>query len=568
VGDDGAVLVYMVAGKVEGRFYFNNVTAPEIEKVFLGDTEARVYVLVDVSDQSYLQHSLPPVSAMNVSKMVARRLEKEFDRTDIKGALPLGRSTTGRKDWNFLFLSVRNVAPLSDWLELIAELPNELVGIYLLPIETEPLVKAIKKAVATENVAQASEWQMLVTHNKTGGLRQVVYRNGRLLFTRLAQPVGGNAPGVIAGHIEQEILSTMEYIRRMAFDEKAGMDIFIITASEVKKQLESTRLKVANSYVLTPHEVAGQLGLVNATEPRDKFADVVILAQFGKGKKPILRLSTTLIEHTRKMVIGKLALQIFGAALIPISVLLVIFNIYTSVVTYIKTGEEQEKLTRVQREQRELQQRADAQASRKAEVEAMVALYDQFSQDAIVPFQFLTKVGETKGPIALYTAMQIATSEGINPATKKQESEFTFIGTIDYPNRSPTLDAYLKEINAFAQSMRDAFKTQQVAFTGLPGQGDFKLSVEGGPTVAGSTAAAPANTLTKSTLQLTISGKITEDIRKAMFEMPRPEQKKPTPLPVQAPAKMMPTPAPLKPAIPVAPAAIAPVPAQPLVPKP
>ena len=267
------------------------------------------------------------------------------------------------------------------------------------------------------------------------------------------------------------------------------------------------------------------------------------------------------------MVMAKIALQIFGVAIIPISALLVIYNIYTSIVTYSKTQDEQVKLTRVQGEQRDLQQRANAQAARKAEVEAMVALYDQFSKDAIVPFQFLSKVGNTKGPVALYGTMQFTTSEGINPVTKKSESEFSFGGTIDYPNRTPTLDAYLKEINAFAQSVRDTFKGQQVIFTGLPGQNDFKLSVEGGPTVAGSTAAPQSTALTKSTLQLKIDGKINEDIRKAMFDMPRPEEKKATPPLAPAPAKMVPAPALLKPALPVPPVPIAPAPAQPLVPK-
>lgn len=543
VGDEGAVLVYMVNAKVEGRFFFNNVAAPEIEKVFLGDTEARIFVLVDVIDQSYLQYSLPPVSALNVGKMVERRLEKEFDRNDIKGALPLGRSTTGRKDWNFLFVSVRNVSPLSDWLDMLNNLPNQIAGIYLLPIETEPLVKAIKKAVETENVAQNVEWRMLVTHNKTGGLRQVVYRNGRILFTRMAQPVGGNAPGVIAGHVEQEVLGTMEYIRRMGFEEKAGLDIFIITSSEVKKQLEATRLKVAHTYVLTPHEVAGQLGLQNATEPKDKFADVVILAHFGKTKKPMLKLTTPSLEKIRDMVLGKIALQAFSVVMVPLSVLLIIFNIYTSVTVYKKTQEEQEKLTRAQNQERELKQRADAQAARKLEVEAMVALYDQYTRDAIVPFQFLARVGQMKGATALYDSFQFSTSEGVDPVTKKAENAVNFNATINYPNHAASLDAYLKEVGAFAQKMRDAFKSLKVNFNGLPGQGDFTLSVEGGPTAAGTQKAKPT-TIDKSTIQLVIDGKLDESTRQTLFDMPKKEVKKLITPPLQMAPGQTPPPAP------------------------
>ena len=536
VGDEGAVLVYMVKGKVEARFFFNNSTAPEIEKVFLSDKIARIFVLVDVSDQSYLQHSLPPVSALNVNKMAARRLEKEFERTDIKGALLLNRSKTGRKDWNFIFASIRNVPPLSDWLAMLSDLPNEVAGIYLLPIETEPFVKAIKKAVETENTAQASEWQMLVTHNKTGGLRQVVYRNERILFTRMAQPVGGNAPGVIAGHIEQETLNTMEYIRRMNFEEKSGLDIFIITAAEVKKQLEATRLKAANTYVLTPHEVAGLLGFDKATEPRDKFADVVMLVQFGKAKKAILKLTTPLLKKTQHMVWGKLALQISTAVLIPIALLLTIFNIYTSVGVSRKITDQQTLLTRAQSDQHALQQRADAQAAHKAEVEAMVTLYDQFSQDAFVPFVFLNKISELKGPIALYENLYFNVTEVSDPITKKSANSLSFSASVDYPNHAVNLQAYLKEVGEFAQRIRDAFKSLKVEFNGLPGQTDFTLSVAGGPTVAGAAPIKPPSTAPeKRAIQLNISGKINDETHTSFFEMPKKEEKKITLTPLQTP---------------------------------
>ena len=497
--------------------------------------------------------------------MVERRLEKEFDRMDIKGALPLGRNTTGRKDWNFLFLSVRNVAPLSDWLDMLGNLPNEIAGIYLLPVETEQLVKAIKKAVETENISQASEWQMLVTHNKTGGLRQVVYRKGRILFTRLAQPVGGNAPGVIAGHIEQEVLNTIEYIRRMNFEDKAGLDIFIITASEVKKQLEAARLKTAQTYVLTPHEIAGQLGLEGATEPKDKFADVVILAYFGKTKKAILRLITPTIQKTRMMVLSKTALQIFSIAIIPLAVLLTIFNIYTSVVVYGRTEDQQVKLTRVKNQQRDLQQRANAQAANKADVETMVSLYEQFTKNAVVPFNFLAKVAQAKGTSALSETVQFAVGEVVDQATKKTLNTITFRTSINYPNRAPTIEAYLKEITVFAQRIRDAFKTLQVGFSGLPGQGDFSLSVEGGPTVAGDAPKTKPLVAEKNIIELSIEGKIDEDTRKAMFEMPKIEEKKPLVVPLQkAPVQpLRPTSAPIP-----APLPISPQPAKPLERKP
>ena len=61
---------------------------------------------IDSIDQVFVQQTLPPVSSMSVQKLINRRLEREFKPEDIKGALVLGKEKTGRKDWNFLMVSV------------------------------------------------------------------------------------------------------------------------------------------------------------------------------------------------------------------------------------------------------------------------------------------------------------------------------------------------------------------------------------------------------------------------------------------------------------------------------
>lgn len=524
VGDEGAVLVYMAGGTVEGRFYFSSPDAPELERIFASDPEAPVSVLVDVSDQSYLPHSLPPVNAMNVQNMARRRLEKEFDRTDIKGSLLVGRAGGNRKDWNFIFTSIRNGPPLSNWLSALSNFPNRITGLYLLPVETEPLIAQIKKAIEAENVATKAEWQMLVSHHKTGGLRQVVYRNGRILFTRMAQPVGGNAPGVIAGHIEQETVNTLEYLRRLNYEEAAGLDLFIITASEVKKQLEANQLKASKVYILTPHEVATQLQLERATEPKDKFSDVVMLAYFGKRGKPVLKLTTPDLESSKRYQLGLLLLKFAAIILLPLLALFLLYNIYTSFTVSGRITAAEEALKKVQAEQRTLQQRADAQKERRTEVQAMVALYDEHSKDALVPFSFLKTLHEARGPVAVYDGFRFSTSQKTDAKNKKAgvENIISFNAPITYPKRDSDAEAFIKEVNAFADRVRAKFKALPVEFSGLPGQSSYTLSVEGGPVAAGSSAKTTNETESKLTLNIT--GPLTDAEDKALFFMPGNER--------------------------------------------
>ena len=74
-----------------------------------------------------------------------------------------------------------------------------------------PKIKKDKKNKEETGV----RWKFLVTHNKVGGFRQVILRDGRAIFTRLTQPVGEVTPAVVAGNIEQEITSTIEYMNRL-----------------------------------------------------------------------------------------------------------------------------------------------------------------------------------------------------------------------------------------------------------------------------------------------------------------------------------------------------------------
>lgn len=533
IGDEGAVLVYMVGGQVEGRFFFNNTESIDIDKVFASDTEAPIYVMVDVSDQSYLQHSLPPVSSLNLPKMITRRLEKEFDRDDIKGAIFLNRAKTGRREWNYLFVSIRNVAPLSDWLEKLMAYPNLIAGIYLLPIESGSMLFAIKKAIEAENTATKSQWQMLIMHNKTGGLRQIVFRDGRILFTRLAQPVGGNAAGVIAGHIEQETLNIMEYIRRMNFEDSDTLDITIITPSDVKKQLEASRFKSTNLYVLTPYEVANFLGFEKAAEPKDKFSDVISLAFFGRNKKPpVLRLTTPILEKVRQTELLRIAVIIFTYCFVPLAVLLTLFNIYTSFAIKSRSEVTVAELEKVKSDQQSLEKRNAANAEKMTEVDAVVSLHEQYTADAVVPFGFFAKLSDLKGSIALFKQFEFKTSETANNKNQKTKagSSINFVAKLDYPSTTLSPQDEIIALESFSKNFRESLPEFAVQFSGLPTQKDVQLSVEGGPTAAGAAPKAPVQKQALN-IDLTIRAELNEELQKKYFMLTENETA-PTPVAV------------------------------------
>lgn len=301
LGDEGAVLIYMKGATVLSRQFAPNADEANLrvfQDVLLQDKRAPIYFIIDTMDQVFVQQTLPPVSSLSVGKLIKRRLDRDFGANDIKGALKLGRDDAGRKDWNFLMVSVERTPYISSWLEFVAELPNRLAGIYLFSIESERIIRYLERGFNTQQDDGGSRWKLLVSHNKVGGFRQVILRDGRIIFTRMTQPIGDPTPEVIAGNIEQEVASTIEYIKRLGYSPQAGLDMYVIAADAVRSVLDLRKLGARVTQVVTPHETAQALNIQGATQPGDQYGDVAMAACIAAARKRVLTFS---IPHFEKL---------------------------------------------------------------------------------------------------------------------------------------------------------------------------------------------------------------------------------------------------------------------------
>ena len=301
IGDEGCILIFMQGYKVVRRLFAPSAqpshTGAMLELMAI-NPNVPIHILADVLDQQYVPHPFPPVSALSVGGLVKRRLNRDFMPDDLKGALPLGRDKTGRKEWKFLLVALAKTPLMSEWIELLINLPNELKGIYLVPIESVAYVAALNKRLSN---GDSRPWQLLISHNKVSGFRQVVTYNGNLVFTRVSQAIDDAIPAVIAGNIEQEIVNTLEYLKRLEFREEAQLDATVIISQEVIESLDLNRFGFGKVQILTPLHVAEALGLEQAALSADRFGDVVMAAAFGVTKKRVLRFSTAYLNKLDKL---------------------------------------------------------------------------------------------------------------------------------------------------------------------------------------------------------------------------------------------------------------------------
>lgn len=525
IGDEGAILIYMENGSVVRRLFAASSAQENVYsfiELFKAHPNAPIYVLVDMMDQSYVRHALPPVTPLGLGKLVQRRLDRDFSKEDIKGALNLGRETEGRKDWNFLLISLSHSDILKGWLNLVYELPNTFAGIYLVPVECELFISDLDAILAPQNkrimedapppqslsdikekVKQEadagekgkkkslniefkiskkstsktvqpqgakSQWQILVCHNKVGGFRQVVLKNGKLIFTRLTQAVNDSQPEVLAGNVEQEVLNTIEYLKRLSYNPKAGLDIYIIVAQEIKSSISTLRFGATNAHVLTPFEASELLKLKQAVLSGDRFADVVIASAFGVSKKVRLRMHSNYSARLNTLDKAHKGLRAAAAACI---IGLLGYNAYSFISMQGISGTNNDLRIEKQNKESTLAQLNEESLQLPADVDEVVDMMFFFDLLNAKYYNLLDLVKDISGVIdnnSLVTSMSWSANNILNPTpdqNKNQQIQVSIDFEIIYTEEN--WEAFQAKYDAFVQKFKDMLPDYEVTGSQLPG---------------------------------------------------------------------------------------------------
>ncbi len=485
VGDEGGILIFMRGKKVVRRLFSptpqRDHTVSLVE-LMQANPKVPLSILVDVMDQQYVRHSFPPVSIFSVGGLVKRRLNRDFVAEDLKGSLPLGRDKTGRKEWNFLLVSLANTPMIQQWLELVVDLPNELRGIYLTPVESQVYIPMLKRYMPQQT--PAVPWQLLVTHNKISGFRQAVLKDGKLVFTRVTQAIDDAVAAVIAGNIEQEIINTLEYLRRLGFQENASLEMIVIAAHEVKESIDLKRFNTAGAVVLTPLEVAEMMGLEQAALSADRFGDVVMAVCFGLARKHVLKFQTAYAKQLAQFyTIRRGAFVLAG-----IAALLMGFAAMSDIVSAISNRSEassvEDKRKPVQAKLAGIKRSIGGLNIDVAKKSAIVAAYDAYITDAPEPTTFVADLAPLLTPEMRITSLIWA------PNDKKPDDKNSGSGiaksplmiTVEMEFTAPfeDIEALSKAVEASVAMLKDKMPGYEIAtgaFPWLESGGDQGLEI-------------------------------------------------------------------------------------------
>ncbi len=169
------------AGKLQGSQVFNNDDAgheafAEFLKQYIS---IPVYLMADAVEEDYRLESVPHTTGAAKKELVNRKLNQFYRGLDYRTAHFVNCETTKRKDDKYLFVALNNADFLQAWVNLIQAAKVQLVGIYLLPMISQVLVRQLKLMAP----------HILLCEKLSSGLRQTYLHNGRLRMSRLVPNV-------------------------------------------------------------------------------------------------------------------------------------------------------------------------------------------------------------------------------------------------------------------------------------------------------------------------------------------------------------------------------------------
>jgi hypothetical protein len=169
------------AGKLQGSQAFNNDDNGHAAFAeFLQQYPATpVYLIADAVEEDYRLESIPHTTGAAKSEMITRKLNQFYRGLAYRTAHFVSRELDKRKDDKYLFIALNNTDFLQDWVSIIRAEQVQLVGVYLLPMLSQVLVKQLKLMSP----------HILLCEKLSSGLRQTYLHDGRIRMSRLVPNV-------------------------------------------------------------------------------------------------------------------------------------------------------------------------------------------------------------------------------------------------------------------------------------------------------------------------------------------------------------------------------------------
>lgn len=331
VGGEGVVL-YGPASKNVDRETSISWEVPNFDQQLMEALSAKnqsnsVVVLFDGADQTYRkEENIPKLSPFDRPRFVRRKLEVAFPSYPIRASLAVqppklkGKAAKNQPKElpSYLFVAL----PETDQLDRIGNSMFEagvpVAGFGLLPLESTGLVNELSDKVFGGEGVKKSRWAVLIGQHETGGLRQVVIKDGNLALTRLTPTSEAGVSGT--GWVEEvtrEFKATLTYISRFGYSNDDGLDVIVVCGDVEKQFFDQKAIPVTNFRCINLTEALKCIGVRAFGLEKTNFADA--LHATWVGRKPSLKLAVR-IPSIHRIMAPRLAARV-GSILMVLTIL-------------------------------------------------------------------------------------------------------------------------------------------------------------------------------------------------------------------------------------------------------
>lgn len=276
---DDALYLYKVSGKsvaLKEMFDWSQEDLPDVLPASLKKLGSSVIILNDTVDQHYRKENVPKVGAFDAAAVVKRRLAMAFPEYPIRAFKKLDAGSSdkdnGRAMGHYLFCACPDNGHIRIVLSAIRESGVAIDGLSLLPMESEGVVTKLSEAIAKKKKifigkkkappSKENDWVIFMGQNASGGLRQIVVKNGQLALTRISPIVETDADlSFWCRDVQRELLATMGYLSRFGYGSDDKLNILIIGDEAAAPILEEIIDFEASIDVVTLDQAMKMLGM-------------------------------------------------------------------------------------------------------------------------------------------------------------------------------------------------------------------------------------------------------------------------------------------------------------------
>jgi hypothetical protein len=287
VGDDGVLLVPVQSAELDVEIFaatHDDVSKKAIQKRLAQNPKAPLTILANGAAQEFRVETLPPLNFLDRGKLTQRRLRQAFPQAYAASGRSLDRTHT-------LLAGLHQGGEVAGWL---GSSGLRAVELGLLPVESAGLIAHL--------VPEAKKgWAILLANFRTGGLRQIVTCDGRVVFTRQTPSLSAEAQEGVTEELLRVIEDSRRYLSRFGLTERADLRIVLLLGRAPLAALRH-HADAGHMTLLSPQQAAETLGLDILPDAQCGDSDLVFAGWAGARRKLWLPLMPTAMKRQQQSV--------------------------------------------------------------------------------------------------------------------------------------------------------------------------------------------------------------------------------------------------------------------------